>query len=131
MTDHDKDIIRIQDDVKELQKQAATADVLVDRLDITLDKLSEVSNQVQQMLLVHEHRFDEAEKQHETVSRQLDQRSEAIDREINHLHKRISSLETKLDERLKKIEMWQWVIVGGASVVGFLVSRFISLDFLK
>jgi predicted RNase H-like nuclease (RuvC/YqgF family) len=131
MTDHDKDIIRIQDDVKELQKQAATADVLVDRLDITLDKLTEVSNQVQQMLLVHEHRFDEAEKQHETVSRQLDQRSEAIDREINHLHKRISSLETKLDERLKKIEMWQWVIVGGASVVGFLVSRFISLDFLK
>jgi predicted RNase H-like nuclease (RuvC/YqgF family) len=131
MTDHDKDIIRIQDDVKELQKQAATADVLVDRLDITLDKLTEVSNQVQQMLLVHEHRFDEAEKQHETVSRQLDQRSEAIDREINHLHKRISSLETKLDERLKKIEMWQWVIVGGASVVGFLISRFISLDFLK
>jgi predicted RNase H-like nuclease (RuvC/YqgF family) len=131
MTDLDKDVIRIQDDVKELQRQAATVDVLVDRLDTTLDKLTEVSSQVQQMLIVHEHRFDEAEKQHETVSRQLDQRSEGIDRELNHVHKRISSLETKLDDRLKKIEMWQWVIVGGASVVGFLISRFISLDFLK
>jgi predicted RNase H-like nuclease (RuvC/YqgF family) len=131
MTDLDKDVIRIQDDVKELQRQAATVDVLVDRLDTTLDKLTEVSNQVQQMLVVHEHRFDEAEKQHETVSRQLDQRSEGLDRELNHVHKRISSLETRLDDRLKKIEMWQWVIVGGASVVGFLISRFISLDFLK
>jgi predicted RNase H-like nuclease (RuvC/YqgF family) len=131
MTDLDKDVIRIQDDVKELQRQAATVDVLVDRLDTTLDKLTEVSSQVQQMLLVHEHRFDEAERQHETVSRQLDNRSESIDRELNNVHKRISSLETKLDDRLKKIEMWQWVIVGGASVVGFLISRFISLDFLK
>jgi chaperonin cofactor prefoldin len=127
----EKDVERLKDDVSRLQRQAAAADVVVDRLDVTLDKIVDLSNQIQQMLVVHEARFDEAERQHETVSRQLDQRSETIDREINHLHSRISGLQESLDSRLKKIEMWQWVIVGGASVVGFLISRFLPLDFFK
>jgi len=50
---------------------------------------------------------------------------------MNILHKRISSLEDKLDSRLRRIEIWQWVIVGGASVVGFLLSQFFSLDLFK
>lgn len=127
----EKDLERLKDDVAQLQKQAAAADVVVDRLDDTLDKIVDLSNQIQQMLVVHEQRFDEAERQHETVSRQLDNRTEMIDREMNHIHSRISLDSAKIDERLKKIEMWQWVIVGGASVVGFLISRFLPVDFFK
>lgn len=131
MTDLDKDVERIQDDVKELQKQAAAADVVIERLDFTLDKITELSQQVQNMLVVHEHRFEDSEKQHETLSRQMDQRAETADKEMNILHKRISSLEDKLDSRLRKIEIWQWLIVGGATVVGFFISRFFNVDFLK
>lgn len=131
MTDLDKDVERIQDDVKELQKQAAAADVVIERLDFTLDKITELSQQVQNMLVVHEHRFEDSEKQHETLSRQMDQRAETADKEMNILHKRISSLEDKLDSRLRKIEIWQWLIVGGATVVGFFISRFLNVDFLK
>lgn len=131
MTDLDKDIERLQDDVKELQKQAAAADVVIERLDYTLDKITELSTQVQNMLVVHEHRFEDQEKQHETISRQMDQRFEAQDKEMNILHKRISSLQDSLDGRLRKIEIWQWLIVGGASVVGFLLSRIFDVDFLK
>jgi len=131
MTDLDRDVERLQDDVKELQKQAAAADSVIERLDYTLDKITELSSQVQNMLVVHEHRFEDQEKQHETLSRQMDQRAESADKEMNILHKRISSLEEKLDGRLRKIEIWQWLIVGGASVVGFLLSRFFDVDFLK
>lgn len=127
----DKEIEKIRDDITALQKQAAAADVVVERLDYTLDKIADLSTQIQQMLVVHEHRFEDAEKQHETLSRQMDQRADAADKEMNILHKRISSLEDKLDERLRKIEIWQWVIVGGASVVGFLISRIIDVDFFK
>lgn len=127
----DQDIERLKDDVSELQQQAAASDVVLERLDRTLDKLTELSSVIQQMVVVHEHRFSDQEKQHETLSRQLDNRSEAVDREMNTLHKRISSLEGKLDDRLRRIEIWQWVIVGGASVVGFLISQLFSLDFFK
>ena len=127
----DQDIERLKDDVSELQQQAAASDVVVDRLDRTLDKLTELSSQIQQMVVLHEHRFTDQEKQHETLSRQLDNRSEVVDREMNIIHKRISSLEDKLDSRLRRIEIWQWVIVGGASVVGFLLSQFFSLDLFK
>lgn len=127
----DKNIERLQDDVGRLQRQAAAADTVVARLDVTLDKIAELSQSVEAMLLVHERRFEEAEKQHETLSRQMDQRSEAADKEMNILHKRITSLEDKLDERLRKIEIWQWVIVGGATVVGFFLSRFFDVDLLK
>jgi len=125
------DLERIQDDIKELQKQAAASEVIVERLDYTLDKIAELSQQVKNMLVVHEHRFEDSEKQHETLSRQMDQRAETADKEMNILHKRISSLEDKLDGRLRKIEIWQWLIVGGATVVGFFISRFFNVDFLK
>lgn len=127
----DQDIERLKDDVSELQQQAAASDVVLERLDRTLDKLTELSSVIQQMVVVHEHRFTDQEKQHETLSRQLDNRSETVDREMNNLHKRISSLENKIDDRLRRIEIWQWVIVGGASVVGFLISQLFSLDFFK
>ena len=127
----DKDIERMKDDVSRLQRQAAAADVVVERLDYTLDKIADLQTQIQQMLVLHEHKFEDSERQHETLSRQMDQRAETADKEMNILHKRISSLEDKLDERLRKIEIWQWIIVGGASVVGFLVSRIIDVDFFK
>jgi DNA repair exonuclease SbcCD ATPase subunit len=125
------DLERIQDDIKELQKQAAASEVIVERLDYTLDKIAELSQQVKNMLVVHEHRFEDAEKQHEVLSRQMDQRAETADKEMNILHKRISSLQEQLDGRLRKIEIWQWLIVGGASAAGFFISRLLGVDFLK
>lgn len=127
----DKDIDKLRDDITQLQKQAAAADVVVERLDYTLDKIADLSAQIQQMLVLHEHRFEDAEKQHEVLSRQMDQRAETADKEMNILHKRISSLQEQLDGRLRKIEIWQWLIVGGATVVGFFISRFFNVDFLK
>ena len=88
-----RDLERIEDDVRKLQIQAAAADTVVERLDTTLDKITELSTSIQTMLVVHERRFEDAERQHETISRQLDQRAEAADKELNILHKRISSLE--------------------------------------
>lgn len=127
----DKDIEKIRDDITALQTQAAKADVVVERLDYTLDKIADLSTQIQQMLVVHEHRFESSEQQHETLSRQMDQRAETADKEMNILHKRISSLQEQLDLRLRKIEIWQWVIVGGASAAGFFISRLFGVDFFK
>lgn len=127
----DKDIDKIRDDISLLQRQAAAADVVVERLDFTLDKIADLSNQIQQMLVIHEHRFEDAEKQHEVLSRQMDQRAEIADREMNILHKRISSLQEQLDGRLRKIEIWQWLIVGGATAAGFFISRLFGVDFFK
>jgi chromosome segregation ATPase len=127
----DKDIDKLRDDIAQLQKQAAAADVVVERLDFTLDKIADLSTQIQQMLVIHEHRFTNSEQQHETLSRQMDQRAESADKEMNILHKRISSLQEQLDIRLRKIEIWQWVIVGGASAAGFFISRLFGVDFFK
>jgi DNA repair exonuclease SbcCD ATPase subunit len=127
----DKDIEKIRDDITALQTQAAKADVVVERLDYTLDKIADLSTQIQQMLVVHEHRFESSEQQHETLSRQMDQRAETADKEMNILHRRISSLQEQLDLRLRKIEIWQWVIVGGASAAGFFISRLFGVDFFK
>ena len=55
----DKNIERLQDDVSRLQRQAAAADTVVARLDVTLDKIAELSQSVESMLLVHERRFEE------------------------------------------------------------------------
>lgn len=123
------DIERIKDDVAELQKQTAGSTVLVEKLDATLEKLAEMSNELQSISVLHSHKFEDQEKQHETLSRQLDNRTDSFDQEIQRLHSRLTDMSEIMDSRLKKIEVWQWLIIGGATVVGWILSQIFPFDF--
>jgi acetate kinase len=125
---------------------------LVDRLDITIDKLTEVSTSVSQLLAVHESKLTAQEEYTKHITELVERRRVDTDDKMKAIGDRIiagekdiqNKLDIQYDELLKeikaarkdsadehkelvsrigKIEKWSWVVIGGAMVVGFVLSK--------
>lgn len=103
---------------------------VVDRLDITIEKLAEVSNGINKILAVHESRIDTQEE----TTRQLMLMMEERRREYTIHHDDMKLQYTQLrkefiDElnlakkELELLNRWKYLVLGGAVVIGFILSR--------
>lgn len=96
---------------------------LFDRLDDTIEKLTDVSQSIKQLLAVHEQRIDQQEVKSESIV-------EMVNKEVSKLVEMIKDLETKqekqfkdLNEKINKFEKTKWLLVGAAIGAGLLVSK--------
>jgi ABC-type transporter Mla subunit MlaD len=151
------DLNELSKQVSELRADMAQINTLVDRLDVTIEKLTEVSSSVSQLLAVQGSRLDQQEKSSNQLSLLLEKRKDEFSESVEILHKRINTTEKdfkleleKLNEKIltemkaireesknnhaalnKKIsdmEKWMWIVTGGAMVVGFLLSKVINVS---
>lgn len=114
---------------------------IVEKLDVSIDKLTEVSNNVSKLLAVHDTRLNTIEKdtvRNEDDIRDIHMKIDNIAKEINTKldqsmqnsvegHAKIqAAIEEKLkgiDARVKVLEVWRWLVIGGALVIGWLVNK--------
>lgn len=114
---------------------------IVEKLDTSIDKLTEVSNSVSKLLAVHDTRLNVIEKdtvRNEDDIRDIHVKMDNIAKEINKKleqmmstsqegHAKIqSSIDEKikgLDARVKVLEIWRWLVIGGALTIGYLVNK--------
>ena len=111
------------------------------KLEATLDKISDVCNNCTQILAVHEQRLHDGELQFNALREDMSDIEETIDSEIKDLHSRITTqhreMEEKmskeidkvldairdlkshmiekhdsLEDRVKQLEKWRWIIIG-------------------
>lgn len=128
---------------------------VVNRIDVSIEKLTEVSNSISKLLAVHDQRIITLEKEYsrqEIDIRNVHSRISDISKDIcskldeleNILENRIQShathLEqqhkeikqevttkfTKVDNRIQILETWRWFVLGAAAVVGYLINKFIN-----
>ena len=92
----------IRTDVELLKKDVHSISRLVDKLDVAIDKLTDVTNCLNRMIAVQEEKLASQEA------------------EDKHLHKQGQIM----DKRVTAIEKWKWLVIGGALVVGFLLAKF-------
>jgi len=125
------EIALVKRDVDQLNK-------VIGKLDLTIEKLSDIATSINRMLAVQESRVDSHEKslgqnveiihdritQHRTeVSVEIEKSHNKIMSEIKKLTELQQEHHNQMNERLNKLEQWRWTIVGGAVVIGFLVSK--------
>lgn len=142
-------IDRLAQDVSYLQTDMAKIGTLVDRLDITIDKLAEVSTSLSHLLAVHESKIAAQDTLVKNTSDLVEKRRVEMEDNVKLLHARISSgekeLEAKLDDqyddimeelkemraesakqhealnnRITVLEKWMWVAIGAFAVINFL-----------
>ena len=142
---------KLSEDVSYLRKDMAVVGSLVDRLDTTIDKLTDISNNVSNLLAVHETKLSSQEIITKQISELVEARRMETDDKIQILHERISSGERELkesiddqyDELMKEIkemraestmqhntlsdritamEKWMWTVIGGAAIVGGIIT---------
>jgi ABC-type siderophore export system fused ATPase/permease subunit len=142
---------KLAEDMSYLRKDMAVVGALVDRLDTTIDKLTDISNSVSSLLAVHETKLTSQEIISKQLADLVEARRVETDDKIQILHERISSGERELkvniddqyDELMKEIkemraestvqhntlsdrittmEKWMWTVIGGSAIVGGLIT---------
>ena len=103
------------------------------RLDTAIEKLTDVSTCIKQMLAVHEEKISRQEQIDDIIFEKLKERAGEIDNVHKELSKEIQQVEKRLLIEMKQIkldigsrvgilEKYRWLIMGGAIVVGWFIA---------
>ena len=124
--------IKIQ--LESLKKEVENVNTINSRIDTAIDKLTDVSTSIKSMLAVHEEKISQQEKIDEVIFNKIRERADEIDKinkdlteNINLTEKRLmcelKSLKNDLSDRVGVLEKYRWLILGGAIVIGWVMSK--------
>jgi len=116
-----------------LKKDIENTQNLNGRLDTAIEKLTDVSTSIKQMLAVHEEKIARQEQIDEVIFDKLKERAGEIDTVHRELSKEIQQVEKRLLIEMKQIKLdigsrvgildkYRWLIMGGAIVVGWFIA---------
>ena len=119
--------------IEGVKKDVENVNNLNSRLDTAIEKLTDVSTSIKSMLAVHETKIQRQEQIDEIIFEKLKERAGEIDTVHRQLSKEIQQVEKKLlleirqmkldlGARVSIIEKYRWLIMGGALVIGWILS---------
>ena len=128
------DNTEIKVDIESLRKDIENVNTIHNRLDTAIDRLTEVSTSIKSMLAVHEEKIQRQEKIDEVIFDKLKDRADEISdvyrelkRDVEMSEKRllieIKSLKNDIGARVGVLERYKWLIIGGAIVIGWIMSK--------
>ena len=139
------DLENLKTEIALLKKDAKTGELIHQRLEIAIDKLSEIVISCKQMLAQQEQKLAKAEQTDDDIFITLESRRKEWDTDLKELHSRITTntrelrdnqyqleskllneirmVRTQLSERVGVLEKWRWLIIGGSIIVGLLISN--------
>ena len=145
------DIENLKTEIALLKKDAKTSELIHQRLEIAIDKLSEIAIQCKQMLAQQEQKLTRAEQTDDDIFVTLESRRKEWDNDLKELHSRITTnsrelresqynsenkllneiraVRVQLSERVGVLEKWRWLIIGGSIIVGLMMSNPDSMFF--
>lgn len=105
-----------------LERDMSRVSLIIDKLDATIDKLSDFSSSIKELLAVHDHKLqNQLEVNNEIYSLIKDLKEE------NHRDHTETKDQIKiLSRRMDAFERWKYTLIGGALVVGFFLSKAIT-----
>ena len=120
-------------ELAKVKKDIENVNSLNGRIDNAIEKLTDVSTSIKQMLAVHEEKIARQEQIDEVIFEKLKERAGEIDtvhreisKEIQHLEKRllveIKTIKLDFGARVGMLEKYRWLILGGAIVIGWILS---------
>ena len=129
---------------------------VVSKIDNSIEKITQVSNDIGKILAVHESRLDGLEKiadmrtddikelhsrittQHRELIEKIDDMEDRIDLKLQQnqfnatkqhqdIQKEIQEDIGKLSKRLTVLENWRWWVLGAAAAFGFIIAKMPTL----
>ena len=138
----------LETEVRLLKKELEDQRKIHDRLDIAIEKLTDVSNSINRMLAVHEEKIARQEESIYIAEQQIEVRRSEMMSKIDELHSRITTntkeimaaaaqqhaeqnkeiqkIQREIEHRVGVLEKWRHVLIGGSIVIGFLLHKFID-----
>ena len=133
----------LETEVKLLKKELEDQKKIHDRLDVAIEKLTDVSNSIHRMLAVHEEKITRQEEEIETrrveVSSQLAELHSRVTTNTKEImsaaasqhaeqNKEIQKIREDLNKRIGILEKWRHVLIGCSIVAGFILHKFMNFS---
>ena len=140
----------LETEVQLLKRDIEDVKSIHGRLDVAIDKLTDVSNSIHRMLAVHEEKLARQEEASIELEQQIEKRRSEVLTKIDDLHSRITTntkeiminaaaqhaeqnkeiqkIREDLSGRIGVMERWRHVLIGGSIVVGFLLHKFMEFS---
>jgi len=140
----------LETEVKLLKKELQDQAKIHDRLDIAIEKLTDVSNSIHRMLAVHEEKIARQEEATAAADTKLEIRRSELSSKIDELHSRITTntkeimtaaatqhteqnkeiqkIKDELAARVGVLEKWRHVLIGCSIVAGFILQEMVNLS---
>ena len=139
------DISEIKTQIALLEQDAKSAEQIHNKLEIAIEKLTDITISLKSMLIQQETKLAKAEETDNDIFISLETRQVKWDNDLKELHSRITTntrelrehqiisenkmlnelrnIRTQLDNRVAVLEKWRWIIVGGSIIVGLMISN--------
>ena len=133
----------LETEVKLLKKELEDQRKIHDRLDIAIEKLTDVSNSIHRMLAVHEEKLTRQEEARESrrieISSQISELHSRVTtntkdimlsatKQHDNQNKEIQKIREDLNKRIGVLEKWRHVLVGCSIVAGFILHKFMDFS---
>lgn len=131
----------INKEITGLKTDLAQIDVLVEKLDVTIDKLSEVSRSISELIAVHGSRLEMQEKLIAEIFNKIERRAQETNENLRYLKNELTETERdihdkmnlhmkeiediqnklikdcevrheKINEKIKFYDKWIWILLG-------------------
>ena len=138
----------LETEVKLLKKELQDQAKIHNRLDVAIEKLTDVSNSIHRMLAVHEEKISRQEESLIEAEQKLEIRRTELSVKIDELHSRITTntkeimtaaakqhieqnkeiqkIKDELVARVGVLEKWRHVLIGCSIVAGFILHKYVN-----
>ena len=140
----------LETQVQLLKKELHDQSKIHDRIDVAIEKLTDVSNSINRMLAVHEEKLGRQEEAIFEAEQKLEIRRTELGSKIEELHSRIttntkeimtaaatqhaeqnkeiSKIRDEIKDRVGVLEKWRHVLIGASIVAGFVLNKFLQVS---
>ena len=141
------DLEKLKTEIALLKKDAKTGELIHQRLEVAVDKLTEITVSLKGMIAQQQTKLERAEQTDDDIFITLESRRKEWDNDLKELHSRITTSTKEMTELMTKqhyeadaemrrmrmdisdrvvvLEKWKYLIVGGSIVVGFIISSYL------
>ena len=145
-------MVELETQVQLLKKELHDQSKIHDRIDVAIEKLTDVSNSINRMLAVHEEKLGRQEEAIFEAEQKLEIRRTELTTKIDELHSRITTntkeimtaaaqqhaeqnkeiqaIRDELRDRVGILEKWRHVLIGASIISGFVLNKILELDIL-
>lgn len=105
-----------------LERDMSRINLILEKLDATIDKLSDFSSSIKELLAVHDHKLQVQLNVNEEIFNVIKELKEENHREHLETKEQIKFLSRRMDA----FDRWKYTLIGGGLVMGFILSKMIS-----
>tara|TARA_B100001105_G_scaffold164020_1_gene131893 strand:- start:347 stop:745 length:399 start_codon:yes stop_codon:yes gene_type:complete len=120
-----------------IEKELRDQRKIHDRLDVAIEKLTDVSNSIHRMLAVHEEKIARQEEAIIGAEEQIEVRRVELSKKIDEVHSRVTEtakehskeiliLRNDINNRVGVLEKWRHVLIGASIVIGFILHKVVN-----